>query len=327
MTETNVTTNITSRMVEVSLSGLDQNETFPDKYLKSGPPVDIFGPRSLNDPVKKYSPSYMTDMFGAGIPESIHRVKPRRTRSPYRTNRIRPDQETADQKPVGKELIIYDPLDDRLIVPDTTMPPWRCICRIETIMTDGTSAFGTGWFAAANIVVTAGHCLYDTDGREPSLIYVTPGLDGYDAPYNSQESQTVRVPLRWVKHKDDRYDFGIIVLPNKQMGNQTGWFGYAAAKDSHLSNMYIMSAGYPEDYNNDTQLSCTGRIKSMDRYYLGHNIDTARGQSGSPLFHKHKSGARTVIGIHTESKGSLNSAVRITSFVFDEISRTVKDNQ
>ncbi len=315
-------------LMTVELEGICPGEKFPDGYF-GGAPRDIFGPRSILDPLEDYSPCYMADMFGAGLKETLHRTVPPRSRLWPQRDVVHPAPAAGEAVASDshlKEMVIYDPHDDRVVVPNTMIPPFRSICRLETLMTNGSVGFGTGWFAAANIVVTAGHCLYGIDGTVPAEIHVTPGLSGSSAPYRSQISRLIRVPRQWYEDHDDRYDYGIIILPDKQMGNQTGWFGFASTKDSHLPDLCINSLGYPEDHGHVLQVSCPGRVRDFDMNFLRHDVDTVRGQSGSPIFHKHTSGARTVIGIHTDADGNLNAAVRITSSIFKQIRDAIDDN-
>lgn len=319
------------------LTGAAPDEAFPKDYFETPPPADIFGPRSLIEPLKHYSPGYMSAMFGAGLTEDLHRRNPPRTGPGLNPAPAAP-QGAEPRPPRGRESapgggadsskdnIIWDPHDDRVQVPNTTVPPYRAVCRLETLKHNGTVEYGTGWFASANIVVTAGHCLY-RDGVEPAEVYVTPGLNGASAPYRSQVSRRIWAPAEWREGGDDRYDFGIILLPDKQMGNKTGWFGYASAEDSHLPNMRIHSAGYPEDFQNIFQVSCPGRVRGFDGVYIWHDIDTVPGQSGSPVIHTHAAGNWTVIGIHTDSEPQeVNRAMRINAYIFGKIRKAVVDN-
>ncbi|WP_162901412.1 trypsin-like peptidase domain-containing protein [Breoghania sp. L-A4] len=325
-------------MVEIDLGGLERGEAFPEGYF--GPaPAGIFGPRSLRDPLELYAPCYMDDMFGAGMIEPSHRAARAAVTGsllppplPRPKPAAMPDDAASQADGEGgpptdtKQKIIFDPKDDRVPVDNTLSPPHRCICRLRTVMTTGAVAFGTGWFASPNIVVTAGHCLFPKEGHTPLEIYVTPGLNRSQEPFQSQRSKVVRVPTQWTKAKDDRFDYGVIVLPDKHMGSQTGWFGYASTKDSHLDNMRINSLGYPQDGGYVIQVSCPGRIRAFADDYLWHSVDTKEGQSGSPIFHTSTDGKRTVIGIHTDADGSLNRAVRITPQIFKEILDAINDN-
>jgi V8-like Glu-specific endopeptidase len=76
-------------------------------------------------------------------------------------------------------------IDDRVMVPDTSTTPWRCICHLEITYDSGQVGFGTGWFAGERTVVTAGHCLYTrgTPSRQAKQVRVIPGRNGTLAPY------------------------------------------------------------------------------------------------------------------------------------------------
>ncbi len=298
-------------------------EDFP-VHLEDTAPSDLFGPRSRRNPVKRYSPCFMTEMFGAGVREvdvsfSSKKVQYQSVMQAAANPKISRDPNST------KERVIFDPDDSRKAIPDTRFPPWRSICQLKTLRIDGSIANGTGWLAAPRVVVTAGHCIFDKDGVEPSVVHVTPGLNRNGAPFLSQSSSKVYVHDRWKHNFDDAFDYGLIVLPDSSLALQTGWFGVVEAGDDHLRNLLVKSAGYPRDAGNINQLMAEGRIVRSDKNFIYHSVDTAVGQSGSPVFHTDPTGRRTVVGIHTDGFDTqTNRAVRITSVVFDQIQAAAK---
>ena len=303
------------RMMTVQLPGLGYEETLPDTYRRKAP-EDLFGPRSVMDPVEHYSPSYMSDMFGAGILESLHQPS-LDAKAPGSTIVAEP---RLLEDPYGKEDIILDPHDDRLLVPNPSLVPYRSICLVRTKMSNGQTAFGTGFMVRSDALVTAGHCIFPKSGGvKPKEIWVTPAVTGGSSQYPTVVSKRVRVPDKWRNNKDDRYDYAVILLPDGSLGAQTGWFGLVVPKDSHLPNLQVMSAGYPSDKGSTTMYSCPGRVHDSGQHYLQHSVDTIRGQSGSPLFQTHITGDRTVVGIHIDNAGDGNRALRITAPIFHDI--------
>ena len=88
--------------------------------------------------------------------------------------------------------------DDRVMIRDPATIPWRCICHLEVIFDNGLKAYGTGWFAGPETVITAGHCVWDprTDERAAE-IRITPGRNGSMGPYGQFVSRKYAVMKGW----------------------------------------------------------------------------------------------------------------------------------
>lgn len=209
--------------------------------------------------------------------------------------------------------------DDRELVPDTTVSPWRRNCALRITSKSGQMYVGTGWFIGTRTVMTAGHCVYlHDDGGWPNSIEVIPGLDGSSRPYGSQTSTRFRSVDGWIKEQSSESDYGAILLDD-EMGSTTGWFAFASLTDEELLAVDANISGYPADKDNATrQYFHARRILSLTPTRLQYDIDTYGGQSGSCIWLNVR-GERIAVGIHTTGGSRGNSGTRINKEVFDNM--------
>jgi len=229
-------------------------------------------------------------------------------------------------------------VDDRVIVPDTSMTPWRCICHLEITYDSGQVGFGTGWFAGDRTVITAAHCLY-TRGEGPrraSQVRVIPGRNGAIAPYGYVVATKFAWNPDWESSATDidaaAYDYGAIFIDPEvkvdgaPFGERIGYFGLHAygSDNEQLLNMAIVNnAGYPHEASKPygTLWFNAGRVhlnKSVtgDPRFLEYMVDTTGGESGSPVFLLDvNSNQRYVVAIHTTGN-FINRGVRVTTDVY-----------
>ena len=101
--------------------------------------------------------------------------------------------------------------------------PNRTVCVVEsTFETQGTIQ-GSGIIVSSNLVLTAGHCVYDTDNHEwATSIKVTPGRVSTLEPYGFSYASEFSTSEAYINSGNVNGDWGIIKLANN-LGNQTGW--------------------------------------------------------------------------------------------------------
>jgi glutamyl endopeptidase len=216
--------------------------------------------------------------------------------------------------------------DDRVRINPTTTYPWRCICSLLIIPQVGNQNYmGTGWLVSPRTVITAGHCVYLRNlGGWAKQILVTPGRNGIsrELPYGNSYADHFRSFTAWTNDANKDYDIGAIILPQSLTKfNSLGYFGFASLSD--LEGMTANLSGYPGDKDaipgfQGTQWFNARQIKLAYAHRFYYDIDTAGGQSGSPVW-RLLNGERHVVGIHTNGASTGNSATRITSGVFDVI--------
>jgi V8-like Glu-specific endopeptidase len=212
--------------------------------------------------------------------------------------------------------------DDRVRVTATTTFPWRAVCSLRITAKDNSQWIGTGWFVGPRTLITAGHVVFiHSRGGWARSIEVIPGRNAASKPYGSALATSFRSVTGWTQSKDTSYDYGAIVLPSgSPLGNQTGWFGFANLTSSSLQGLTVNLSGYPGDKPAGTQWWHARSISGVQSRRLVYNIDTAGGQSGSPVW-RLQNGQRHAVGIHTNGASTGNSATRITSPVFDNIKK------
>ena len=79
--------------------------------------------------------------------------------------------------------------------------------------TDIAELHGTGWLMAKDLVVTAGHVIYDSKDKWGGLtsIKVYVGYSGNDhSNLESRYGKFVAVPLEWIKDSSAQYDVGFV---------------------------------------------------------------------------------------------------------------------
>ncbi|SRR5712692_9730560 len=173
--------------------------------------------------------------------------------------------------------------DDRVRISPATAVPWRWICQLIITFPNGARSRCTGWFIGPRTVMTAGHCVFSRgNGGWASSIEVIPGLDAASRPFGSQIGTSFRSVTGWVNNGDQNYDYGAIILPNGNLGNQVGWFGFASLSDASLNNLLVNNSGYPGDKPFGTQWFNAGRITNVTArkiYYHGGYLWWAERQS------------------------------------------------
>ena len=225
---------------------------------------------------------------------------------------------------IGLESVIGP--DDRVMVPDTATVPWRCICHLQMTYENGRTAFGTGWLAGPDTVITAAHCVWDPLANVKAVdIRVTPGRNSSLGPYGQFICDKFDVMEGW---PDDRsLDIAAIKLPRDNamfrmgVGTRLGYFGFADFRPEKLDMLLVNNVGYPLEAAKPfaTQWFNGGRIEDVEEGHLTYMIDTEGGQSGSPIFfYDTATGERLVVAVHVVGHYP-NRGIRITGKIFEKL--------
>lgn len=207
--------------------------------------------------------------------------------------------------------------DDRVQVTNTAAKPWNGICQLSITSRTGRQYIGTGWLIAPRCVITAGHCVYlHGAGGWAKSIEVSAGRNGPAFPYGRITSTTFRAITQWTRDQNRSYDYGCIILPEAPRGTGAApfCFNFAARSDAELRSQTLNLSGYPGDKGGITQWFHARQAKGVSAFTIEYDIDTAGGQSGSPVW-QYSGGVRTAVGIHTNGSPLGNSATRITPAV------------
>lgn len=258
------------------------------------------------------------DGEGIGELESLPGFEPQRALDEGMPTEILTDEllDLGECRPEGFEPESVCGRDDRIQVNNTTSVPWRWICKLIMTFPNGARGGCTGWFIGPKAVMTAGHCVYSRgNGGWAREIEVIPGMRGVTRPYGSMVGTSFRSVIGWTRDSDPNYDYGCIILPSPTLGNQLGYFGFAALTDASLQNLLVNNSGYPGDKAFGTQWFNAGRITNVTSRKIYYMLDTYGGQSGSPTW-RYQSSQRHAVGIHAYG-GCPNSSTRITTAVFN----------
>lgn len=290
--------------------GLDQHEAVAGgETVKSGEAADVFE----------------TDGF-EGVTSSIETVEGFKATSVVGESLLSEDvriTKAMEALPPAETLSYDEPetvcgADNRVKISPATAIPWRWCCELLISYTNGAGARGTGWFIGPKTVMTAGHVVYSAgNGGWAKSIEVIPGMDGGSKPYGSQVGTSFRSVVGWTSSGNAEYDYGAIILPNNNLGNTVGWFGFANLPDGQLQNLLVNNAGYPGDKPFGTLWFNAGAITQVTARRLFYMIDTFGGQSGSCIW-RLSNGQRHAVGIHGYG-GCPNKAVRIITPVYNNM--------
>jgi glutamyl endopeptidase len=238
--------------------------------------------------------------------------------------RLRVIQKTTSEAIiVNSESVIGD--DQRTRVNNTQDYPFRCICSLLITANTGSQYIGTGWLISPRLVLTAGHCVYMSDENGwASQIEVMPGRNVDVYPYGSVIATDMRSVTGWTVDGDRDYDYGAIILPpERRLGDELGWFGYAVRTDDYFPGIDLNLSGYPGDGGPDgidgSQWQDHRVVLEVNERQITYVIDTFGGQSGAPVWETTSDGSRYGLAIHTWGTSTSNGATRITQDVYDNL--------
>jgi glutamyl endopeptidase len=205
-------------------------------------------------------------------------------------------------------------------VPNTY--PWRAI----TYMTSDIGQC-TAFMMSRDVAVTAGHCVYDVPTHHwANNVRIVPAKNGASEPYGACTASWLDVwtTSAYMSSGSADTDYGLIKL-TCDIGNTVGWFGWWYAPAENLVNQYFYVEGYPGDH--PAQMWWDGDVvNAQSATRMFYSIDTAPGQSGSPVYHLNSvtpglCGGWCVTGIHTYGPfdSAYNSGTRFTADVMSFI--------
>ncbi|WP_157270719.1 trypsin-like serine peptidase [Azohydromonas aeria] len=279
-------------------------------------------PEVENEVLEYFRPSFMVETNNGGRIEMVEGFNASRAlaqgfeggRLPERLSSER--FERAANLEFALPQLVCGEHDDRAPVPNTGNVPWRCICHLIMQGMHSVDVFGTGWLAGPRTIITAGHNLFSHQTkRGPKKVVAVPGRNRNHAPFSFFEAASIDVHPRWKKTEQREFDLGVIWL-KEPVGERIGWFGTAVYDDRKLRELAINNAGYPGDKLMGTQWFNAGRLIEVNAKTLSYGLDTAEGQSGSPIFHFNNQNQRVVIAIHAYGMCPKNFGIRITPEVF-----------
>jgi V8-like Glu-specific endopeptidase len=225
--------------------------------------------------------------------------------------------------------------DQRQQVMNTLAVPYRWVCSID-IRRGNVLSRGTGLLIGARHVLTAAHNIYDQRGARPDTVYVAPARNGRSSPLGRYLVSGFTTTAAFLRNRrtGSRFDFALLTLA-KEVGlhtfrvledRQLGWWGNPTLgqgtslqplRPAFLESKDVVVCGYPGDkcgaqpYDPATGCSSQDHATTLWSNFgpahfapgldgiLLHAADTAKGQSGSPVWIRFRDGSRRLVGVHT----------------------------
>lgn len=193
------------------------------------------------------------------------------------------------------------------------------LLQIRTARSDLTC---TGFMVGPHTVATAAHCLYNPEfGGWATSAYLTPGIDGIDAPLGTVFSTAFAVAPGWLEGQPPAADYGAITLSSDALGEATGWFDLWPAPDLYLTSARFSTAGYGSSVLNGTvwRMERPLPFSEIGRQFLYYQWGTSTGESGAPLFDRAADGRYRALGLVKGAFVTGGSKIEFAMRVTDEV--------
>lgn len=185
-----------------------------------------------------------------------------------------------------------------------------------------TTSFGSAYLEAEDIILTAAHCVFDTEiDQWGSNIVYHPAQNGYNDTYSSNyESDVISISISqqyanytgWNSYQD----WAICQLEDN-LGDIFGWFGMSGEPSA---NMNLTLAGYPGT-GNGYQFSSPGKVTEVvnNMYFTASNY-SIQGYSGGPMYDSNGTAFGIYTTVYSDGSGNNSSgATRFVDWLFDMI--------
>lgn len=203
--------------------------------------------------------------------------------------------------------------DGRNKVEDANKAPYNSLVKIKIKFAKGTY-FSSGFLIDDSNVLTAGHAVYDPD--HGAVEKVTVVIGGTNEEYELAPS-SIFVSPEYVKNPDNHSeDVGLIHLNTPVKGNRKY---FTLADEATINSLVdqknkVELAGFTNESGVDIKdlvpwtmkgTILTTSVNGQPNMLL-HDVDTASGQSGSPLFIE-KDGQYQVVAIHINALAGVDA--------------------
>jgi len=228
-------------------------------------------------------------------------------------------------KPVqGTKEVNVNAIDGRVQVPTTSKWPYS-VHGLLAMKFQGAMRYGTGIMIGPNIVLTAGHNLYNFESKTYAHLksmQFLPGVNGQVLPFGQVEVEQYFVSPHYIR--EGKEDYGILIL-KKPIGEVTGYFGLVCLEPEEIKQKRINVTGYPGDKvaskpNTYQMWGMEGAASHIeqDQGLINYMINTGAGQSGSGVWYR-EGEDYYVIGVHVLGTYFVNKATLLTRAMYQQI--------
>lgn len=217
---------------------------------------------------------------------------------------IEPEGEARPDSQFGTDTVFG--ADNRVLRSATTSYPWRTI---GGVLAPGATTSGcSGALIGPRHFLTAGHCMHQGGGGKGKGWFtnrkIAPGQKGAGVFPNGLKNHAWYFSVSgWFDNADPAYDYGMIVLEDRNDTAHLGWLGWRSS--GHSGGHWTF--GYPAWWHScaasPTNGLCDNFLYGDDNSafavfskQIGTQADAETGQSGSPIY-KWNNGDRRVIAI------------------------------
>ncbi len=203
---------------------------------------------------------------------------------------------------------------------NTKLHPFRCICHLEMKGLEGEAKSGSGWFVGPRTIITAAHNLRQwLSPFTARTMRVSAGQHGMYGSVWSGRAQWQAMHPGWDATENPEFDVAAIWLDERV--DQLGVIPIAAFPPPQLTGARIKVAGYPQTMPEGVQAVGHGTLTQVRGLRIDHDIATAQGVSGGPVWVTDDQNLPWVVGIHTNAKTEhATEAVLIT----DDLAQQIK---
>lgn len=248
-----------------------------------------------------------------------------------------PHHPESSYKDPAREPAAVIGTDEREHVEDTTEYPYSAIALLNMFSNLGEGQC-TGTFIGEDVLITAAHCLWDSENGFVDDVLVKPGKNGFGTlgagdvhaefePFGSEFAWDWAVPTEYINSNgsDSTWDFGLVVMTDGALGNTVGWLTVGNLQTSTLERPDFAPAiiGYPADLGDGEEMwgATQPSFLDVDDFLLYYDIDTGGGESGSAIIslNQLQPTGLVVVGIHTTGTPDYNFGTRIDEELLDTI--------
>ena len=140
------------------------------------------------------------------------------------------------------------------------------------------------------VIVTAAHCVYDTDTQSwiGGWTFVPADRNGA-APYGTFSWSSARILTAWKGTADTIYDVAVIKLKPNSAGRDVSYYvGYLGRSWNWGYTQNLFAVGYPGNLNSGRYTyTCAAESFRADTDVLGMGCDMTFGSSGGPWMRKY----------------------------------------